>query len=186
MMNSSALNDLVERTVEGLGYEFVELERLPRGLLRVILDQEGGITLEDCVRVSEQLSHLFLVEEVDYDRLEVSSPGVERPLKRVRDWERFTGELAKVELYSPMKAEGFPEAGRRKLEGRIIGISGEAGEELVEFDFFEVNVARTPADSRRRNASRKAAAEQTPAVRVQFPLSEVEHAHLIAQLNFKG
>ena len=143
MMNSAALNELVERTVEGMGYEFVEFERLARGLVRVTIDTtaEGGISLEDCEAVSEQLSHLFTVESVDYERLEVSSPGVERPLKRARDWSRFAGELAHVELFAPLKAEGFPEAGRRKLEGRIVSIEGESGAETITFDFFEVNVA---------------------------------------------
>ena len=76
------------------------LERLARGLVRVTIDTtaEGGISLEDCERVSDQLTHLFTVEDVPYERLEVSSPGVERPLKRARDWERFAGELAAVEL----------------------------------------------------------------------------------------
>ena len=93
MTNTGALTELVERTVEGLGYEFVELERLARGLVRVTIDttNEGGITLDDCERVSDQLTHLFTVENVPYERLEVSSPGVERPLKRARDWERFAG-----------------------------------------------------------------------------------------------
>lgn len=133
MTNTGALTELVERTVEGLGYEFVELERLARGLVRVTIDttNEGGITLDDCERVSDQLTHLFTVENVPYERLEVSSPGVERPLKRARDWERFAGELAYVELYAPLAAVGFPEAGRRKLEGRIVGLEGEAGSEVV-------------------------------------------------------
>ena len=117
MTQTSALNDIVERTVEGLGYEFVELERLARGLIRVTIDTtaEGGISLEDCERVSDQLTHLFTVEDVPYERLEVSSPGVERPLKRARDWSRFAGELAHVELFAPMKAEGFPEAASCRL-----------------------------------------------------------------------
>ena len=157
MTNSGALNELVERTVEGMGYEFVELERLARGLVRVTIDTtaEGGISLEDCERVSDQLSHLFTVEDVPYERLEVSSPGVERPLKRARDWERFSGELAHVELFAPLKAEGFPEAGRRKLEGRIIGIEGESGAEVVTFDFFEVDIARTPGMAALRNRKKK-------------------------------
>ena len=111
MTQTSALNELVERTVEGLGYEFVELERLARGLLRVTIDTtaEGGISLEDCERVSDQLTHLFTVEDIPYERLEVSSPGVERPLKRARDWSRFAGELAHVELFAPRS----PKASRK-------------------------------------------------------------------------
>lgn len=187
-MNSSsgALSALVEKTVEGLGYEFVDCERLARGLVRVTIDTtaEGGISLEDCERVSDQLTHLFTVEDIAYDRLEVSSPGVERPLKRARDWKRFEGELAALELFASLKAEGFPEAGRRKLEGRIIGISGESGAEEIEFDYFEVDVARTPRAAALR-AKKKKTVESAP-VRVVFPLSDVERAHLIKELNFKG
>ena len=186
MTNSGALNELVERTVEGMGYEFVELERLARGLVRVTIDTtaEGGISLEDCERVSDQLTHLFTVEDVPYERLEVSSPGIERPLKRARDWERFTGELAHVELFAPLKAEGFPEAGRRKLEGRIVGIEGESGAEVVTFDFFEVDIARTPGMAALRNRKKKTV-EAAP-VRISFPLSDVDRANLLAELNFKG
>ena len=116
----------------------------------------------DCERVSDQLTHLFTVEDVSYERLEVSSPGVERPLKRARDWERFTGELAWVELFAPLKAEGFPEAGRRKLEGRIVGISAESGAEQIEFDYFEVDIARPSSSG---TTSQRRTAENSPVVR---------------------
>lgn len=186
MSYSGALNELVESTVTGMGYDFVDCERLARGLVRVTIDTlaEGGISLEDCERVSDQLSHLFTVEDVDYERLEVSSPGVERPLKRAQDWQRFAGRLAHVELYAPMTAEGFPEAGRRKLDGRIVGIEGEPGEEQITFDFFEVNIARTPGVAALRNRKKKAVAADP--IRVTFALSAVDHANLIAELNFKG
>ena len=111
---STDLLTLVEKTVEGMGFEFVDLEHLPRGLLRVTMDSPQGVGVDDCEQVSNQLTYLFTVENVDYERLEVSSPGVERPLKRVKDWERFVGKLVHVELFEPLKAEGFPEAGRRK------------------------------------------------------------------------
>lgn len=186
MPNSATLNELVIRTVEGMGYEFVDVERLAQGLVRVTIDteNEGGITLEDCERVSNQLTHLFTVENIPYERLEVSSPGVERPLLRARDWARFSGELARVELFAPMLAEGFPEAGRRKLEGRIVSIEGESGEEKITFDYFKVNVLRAPGEASLR--SRRRAGDDEPPVRVVFPLADVDRAHLIAQLNFKG
>lgn len=186
MSYSGALNELVEPTVTGMGYEFVDCERLARGLVRVTIDTlaEGGISLEDCERVSDQLSHLFTVEEVAYERLEVSSPGVERPLKRAQDWKRFADSLAHVELYAPMMAEGFPEVGRRKLEGRIVGIEGEPGEEQITFDYFEVNIARTPGVAALRNRKKKTVPADP--IRVTFALSAVDHANLIAELNFKG
>ena len=188
MTQSGALNELVERTVEGMGYEFVELERLARGLVRVTIDTtaEGGISLEDCERVSDQLTHLFTVEDIPYERLEVSSPGVERPLKRARDWDRFAGELAHVELFAPLHAEGFPEAGRRKLDCRIISIEGESGAETITFDFFEVFIARTPTAAVTALRGRRKKTAEVPPVRVTFPLSDVDNAHLLAELNFKG
>lgn len=89
------LLELIEQAVTGLGYELVDFETSPRGrLLRVFIDKpiETGITVDDCALVSNHLSRLFTVENVDYDRLEVSSPGMDRPLKRAQDWQRFTGQ----------------------------------------------------------------------------------------------
>ena len=113
MQKSTAeITRIVEETVQGLGYEFVDFERLPRGLMRITIDSqaEGGVGVDDCETVSNQITALFTVEGIDYERLEVASPGVERPLKRASEWGRFVGRPAHVELYEPMKAEGFPEA----------------------------------------------------------------------------
>ncbi len=85
--SAADLRALIERTVGGLGYELVELERSAQGHLRVTvdrLDTPGTIGLDDCERVSHQLTHLFAVEQVDYERLEVSSPGLDRPLAAPR------------------------------------------------------------------------------------------------------
>ena len=185
--STSEIIDIVESTVEGLGYEFVEFERLPRGLMRVTIDRpaDGGVTVDDCEVVSDQITHLFTVEGVDYERLEVASPGVERPLKRVRDWRRFTGELAHAELYEPMHAEGFPEAGRRKLDGRILGVEGEEGAEVIRFSFEEVEVARTPSQAARARTQKVKKAKAEPIV-VLFAFNDVDRANLIAQLDFKG
>ncbi len=94
-----ALSELLESTLEGLGYELVDLERSPRGkLLRVFIDKPGGVNVDDCVAVSNHLSRLLAVENVDYDRLEISSPGLDRPLKRASDFIRFAGESVKLKL----------------------------------------------------------------------------------------
>ena len=74
MAVSTQLFEMIDATVEGLGYEFVDVEKLPRGLIRVTIDKDGGITLDDCEKVSNQLNNAMTVENVDYDRLEVSSP----------------------------------------------------------------------------------------------------------------
>ena len=160
MQKSTAeITRIVEETVQGLGYEFVDFERLPRGLMRITIDSqaEGGVGVDDCEAVSNQITALFTVEGIDYERLEVASPGVERPLKRASEWARFVGRPAHVELYEPMKAEGFPEAGRRKLDGIILGIEGEPGNEVISFSFEELDIARTPSQAAKSRLSGKAA-----------------------------
>jgi ribosome maturation factor RimP len=103
---------LVETTLNGLGYELVDLERSGRGLLRVFLDKPEGISIEDCELVSNQLTRLFAVEGVDFDRLEVSSPGLDRPLKKEADFVRFAGHQAQVKLRVPL-------SGRKNFSGVI-------------------------------------------------------------------
>lgn len=93
------LYELLESTLAGLGYELVDLERSARGkLLRVFIDKSQGVSVDDCVTVSNHLSRLFAVENIDYDRLEVSSPGLDRPLKKASDFIRFAGESVKLRL----------------------------------------------------------------------------------------
>ena len=93
------LYELLESTLTGLGYELVEVERSSRGkMLRVFIDKPDGITVDDCGAVSNHLSRLLAVENIDYDRLEVSSPGLDRPLKKASDFIRFTGESVKLKL----------------------------------------------------------------------------------------
>lgn len=113
------LQALIEPTVAGMGYEVVALERVGRGLLRLFIDKPGGIQIDDCVRVSNQLTRLFTVENVDYDRLEVSSPGLDRPLVKEADFVRFAGQQAQVKLRLPMD-------GRRKYVGLLVGVQDGA------------------------------------------------------------
>lgn len=104
---------LVETTVSGLGFELVDLELSGRGLMRVFMDKPGGITVDDCELVSKQLTRLFLVETVDFDRLEVSSPGLDRVIKKEADFVRFRGEQVQLKVRVPL-------AGRRNFTG-ILG-----------------------------------------------------------------
>lgn len=90
---------MLESTLTGMGYELVEVERSARGkLLRIFIDKPSGISLDDCVAVSHHLGRLFAVENIVYDRLEISSPGLDRPLRKKSDFIRFTGELVKLKL----------------------------------------------------------------------------------------
>ena len=109
------LVELIEQAVTGLGYELVDFEASPRArLLRVFIDKEAGISVDDCSVVSNHLTRLFTVENIDYDRLEISSPGLDRPLKKSADFVRFTGQEAQVKLRIPV-------GNQRNFMGTILG-----------------------------------------------------------------
>ena len=134
------LHALIETTLVGMGYEMVALERIGRGLLRVYIDKPEGIVVDDCARVSNQLTRLFMVENIDYSRLEVSSPGLDRPLVKEADFLRFAGEKAQVKLR-------MPQEGRKKFVGALAGVENgtllldtESGR--VVLDFNEIESAR--------------------------------------------
>lgn len=118
---------LLERVVTQLGYELVDMEMSNRGkMLRLFIDKPQGITIDDCVAVSNHVSHVLAVEhDVDYDRLEVSSPGLDRVLKKAEDFTRFTGERVKLKLRVPVE-------GRKNFIGVLQGLVGD--ELLVERD----------------------------------------------------
>ncbi|MBK9352385.1 MAG: ribosome maturation factor RimP [Sulfuritalea sp.] len=126
------LLDLIETTVGGLGYELVEFETSPRArLLRVFIDrpegaqtEKSGISVEDCAAVSHQLSRVFMVENVDYDRLEVSSPGLDRPLVKAADYRRFAGQDVQIKLRVPL-------GNQRNFSGVLEGLQEEGGIEVV-------------------------------------------------------
>ncbi|NTV11504.1 MAG: ribosome maturation factor RimP [Zoogloea sp.] len=132
---------LVEQTVEGLGYELVDFETSPQGrLMRVFIDAPEGITVDDCATVSNQLTRVFEVEDVDYDRLEVSSPGLDRALKKPADFERFAGQEAQVRTRMPI-------GNQRNFAGVLLGIkegvvSLETPKGLLEFPLDEIEKAR--------------------------------------------
>lgn len=108
------IQPLLDKTLPGLGYELVDFEMTPQGTLRVFIDKEGGITVEDCATVSNHLSRLFAVEGIDYKNLEISSPGLDRPLKKAADFSRFAGREAKIKTRLPVD-------GRKNFAGRIEG-----------------------------------------------------------------
>jgi ribosome maturation factor RimP len=121
---------LIETTLTGLGYELVDFEVSGRGLMRVFIDKPEGISLEDCERVSHQLTRLFTVENVDFDRLEISSPGLDRPLKKLADFIRFNGQKVQLKLRVPLN-------GRKNFAG----ILGEVQNEVLQLDVDGSTVA---------------------------------------------
>ncbi len=114
---------LVETTLAGLQYELVDFEVSGRGLMRVFIDKPEGISLQDCERVSNQLTRLFTVEGVDFGRLEVSSPGLDRPLKKEADFVRFSGQKAQIKLRVPIN-------GRKNF----VGILGSLQDGVLQLD----------------------------------------------------
>jgi ribosome maturation factor RimP len=145
----------VEATVAGLGYDLVDLERAARGLLRVTIDRRPGgsytqpgefVTVEDCEQVTRQLQYALEVDGVEYARLEVSSPGLDRPLRSEADFARFAGQAVNLTLKQPF-------AGRKHYQG-LLGRAAEAAggwqlvfkdgpaEQVLGFALDEVREAR--------------------------------------------
>lgn len=126
------LRALLESTLSGLGYELVELEMSNRGkMLRVFIDSPKGIKIEDCSIVSEHLSRVLAVElDYDYDRLEISSPGLDRPLRKEADFKRFVGEKAQIKLR-------VPQNGQRNF----IGVLRDAQQGLLQLEVDGVSLS---------------------------------------------
>ena len=121
-----SLENVVQPVVTGMGYELVDVQASNGGrLLRLFIDKPGGVGLEDCAAVSRQLSRVFEVEGIDYERLEVSSPGLDRPLRKGADFARFAGQKAEVRMRTP------DASGRRKFVCVLRGASdGQVNLEL--------------------------------------------------------
>ena len=121
------LNGLLETTVSGMGYELVGVERPAGGrLLRIYIDKPSGISVDDCATVSHQLTRVLEVENVRYDRLEISSPGLDRILKEERDFVRFAGQRARVKMRVPVDGQRnfvgvVREAGAGRLQLEVDG-----------------------------------------------------------------
>src|SRR6185312_90493 len=130
----------IARALEGLGYELVDLEASRSGLLRIFIDSPRGISVEDCARVSHHLTRAFVVEGIDYERLEVSSPGLDRPLKRLEDYGRFAGREASVKLK-------LPRDGRRRFEGKLVGV--EEGKVVLDVEGIRHVIAMEDIDRAR-------------------------------------
>jgi ribosome maturation factor RimP len=131
---------LLEPTVTGLGYELVDCEWFGRGKLRVMIDKPAGISVDDCAFVSNQLIRFFAAEAIGYERLEVSSPGLDRPLRKTADFERFQGEKAQLKLRVPID-------GRRNFSGVLGPVAAgllqlEAEGKQFSIDLRNVDKAR--------------------------------------------
>ncbi len=161
----------VETTVTGLGYELVDCERSPQGLLRVYIDRMPGqpydqvgeyVTVEDCEKVTRQLQYALEVANAEYARLEVSSPGLDRPLKTPEHFARFVGADVEITLKVPFQ-------GRKKYKGLLEAVPGQDGAEPGWQLIFKVGEGKN-------------AVEQA----LGFTLDEVREARVVPVVDFKG
>lgn len=186
-----ALQQIVEQTVAGLGYDLVEIERSAGGLLRITIDLvwaasaegvevspvEQFITVEDCEKVTRQLQFALEVDGVDYRRLEVSSPGIDRLLRNELDFTRFEGEVIDITLKEPLGAAagGQVAANRKKFRGTLERVPA-GGWQIV---WSEVS----PVKPGQRVSKKRAPA---PLQALGFTLDELREARLAPIVDFKG
>jgi ribosome maturation factor RimP len=166
----------VERTVTGLGYDLVDAEKSAGGLLRVFIDHlppsQEFINVDDCEKVTRQLQHVLEVEGCAYERLEVSSPGLDRPLKKAADYARFAGEQIEVTLKMPFQ-------GRKKFSGTLQALG----------DGWRLVLDAPRAARAAKRAAAAAAGSGTSGETQQaldFSIDEVREAHLVPVVDFKG
>ena len=135
------LNDLLETTMTGMGYELAGVERPARGgLMRVYIDKPGGVNVDDCAVVSHQLTRVLAVENISYDRLEVSSPGLDRILKKESDFARFAGQRARVRMRVPLDGQrNFTGVLREAAAGKVqLEVDGK----VLSLDLGDMESAR--------------------------------------------
>jgi ribosome maturation factor RimP len=133
-----------------MGYELVDFEQAARGLVRVYIDfaqhdeEPVNITVEDCEKVTHQLLHVLTVENAAYERLEVSSPGLDRPLKKLADFERFAGSEVVITLKKPLDGRKSYRGILHAPQGETIGLEfeGKEGAAMLDFTLADIDKAR--------------------------------------------
>ena len=134
-----SLEKVVEPAVTGMGYELVDVQSSNGGrLLRLFIDKPGGVTVDDCAAISRHLTRVLAVEGIDYERLEVSSPGLDRPLRKEADFVRFAGQKAEIRMRTP------DPSGRRRFVGVLRGVEG--GQVSMELEGRTVALALDDVD----------------------------------------
>ncbi len=202
-----ALQEIVEQTVTGLGYDLIEVVRSAGGLLRITIDLpwdapvvakvkpnagdpnfgEQFVTVEDCEKVTRQLQFALEVDGAEYKRLEVSSPGIDRPLRGKADFERFAGHVIDITLKAPMgaAAAGQVSASRKKFRGTLERVGPQTGDQgATEAAHWQIVWRDEPAVKPGQRVSKK----RVPAALqvLGFTLDELREARLAPIVNFKG
>jgi len=154
---------LTQEALAGMDLELVDVERAPLGLLRVTIDRPDGVRIEDCEQVSRQLSRVFDVENIDYKRLEVGSPGVDRPLKSVADLVRFAGLRVEIKLRQAVE--------NRRVYVGVLRAPNPAGAADANSDLvFGLDIETESGEARE----------------LGFTFNDIERAKLNPVLDFKG
>ena len=195
-----ALKDIVEQTVSGLGYDLVEIDRSAGGLLRITIDlpwsppvegagaesAEQFVTVEDCEKVTRQLQYALEVDEVDYKRLEVSSPGIDRPLRHDQDFARFVGHVVDVTLKQPLgsAAAGQVSPTRKKFRGVLERVESAVDALAQAEQAWQIVWRDEPVTKPGQKISKKRPPAPTQAL--GFVLSELKEARLAPIVSFKG
>ena len=204
-----ALQEIIEQTVTGLGYDLVEVTRSAGGLLRITIDlpwtaptssedkaADQYVTVEDCEKVNRQLQFALEVDSVEYRRLEISSPGIDRPLRNEQDMERFVGSVVDITLKAPMgvAAAGQVSASRKKFRGTlervdavdsVDGVNGLVGAKGVSAPVsWQIVWSDAPEAKPGARISKKRV--PAPLQALGFSLDEVREARLAPIVNFKG
>ncbi len=186
-MAAQGIHGTIAQTVTGLGYDLVDVERTKGGLLRVTIDfpyvagTEQFINAEDCEKVTRQLVFVLEVEGAAYSRLEVSSPGIDRPLKTEQDFERFVGDLIDLTLKAPVgvaAAGSTVSANQKKFRGTLE--KADAGWQIVWSDEPEDKAGHKPG----QRVSKKRI--PAPLQALGFTLDEIATARLAPVVDFKG
>jgi ribosome maturation factor RimP len=193
-----ALKEIVEQIVTGLGYDLVEIDRSAGGLLRITIDLpwvkpsaeapqvEQFVTVEDCEKVTRQLQFALEVDQIEYRRLEVSSPGIDRPLRHNQDFERFVGQVIDVTLKAPLgaAAAGQVSATRKKFRGVLERPEPVAGGEVSVAAGWQIVWRDEPEVKPGAKVSKKRL--QAPLQALGFTLDEIRDARLAPIVSFKG
>ncbi|MEN5165534.1 MULTISPECIES: ribosome maturation factor RimP [Achromobacter] len=159
---------LTEEALAGMDVELVDVERAALGLLRVTIDRVGGVRIEDCEQVSRQLSRVFEVENVDYKRLEVGSPGIDRPLRNEAEFRRFAGERIEIKLREALD-------GRKVFSGTLTVPEDDAAASDAAAGMHKTVVFGLEFEAKKNDIQV-----------LNFTVDDIERAKLDPVLDFKG
>ena len=198
-MAALSTNETIEQTVTGLGYDLVDIERTTGGLLRVTIDMpyvkdaEQFINAEDCEKVTRQLQFVLEVEGAAYSRLEVSSPGIDRPLRTQQDFERFVGELIDLTLKAPIGVAATAgttiSANQKKFRGTLefaepVLAAADTPENVAAVAGWQIVWSDEPVGKPGQKISKNRVLP--PLQALGFTLDEIQQARLAPVVDFKG